>query len=244
MYGLPLQTVEDTQRTAEMVLSLQPDRLAVFGYAHVPWMKNHQKMIDPATLPGAEERLRQADGIAETLVANGYRRIGLDHFARADDAMRLALEAGTLRRNFQGYTTDRADSLIGFGASSIGAMPQGYVQNSADFRGYARAIEDGGLATVRGVAVSDDDRLRRAIIERLMCDLRVDLDAVSAGFAPELRDFAGELAALRDYADDGLVTIDGATVTVTEPGRTWLRAVCAVFDRYLQTGRARHSVAV
>ncbi len=119
MYGLPLQTVADVRRTVEAVLPLKPDRLAVFGYAHVPWMKSHQKMIDEAALPNADERLRQSEAMALALVAHGYRHIGLDHFARAGDPLSIALRTGNLRRNFQGYTTDRADTLLGFGASAL-----------------------------------------------------------------------------------------------------------------------------
>jgi len=244
MYGLPYQTVADVRRTVDAVLPLAPDRLAVFGYAHVPWMKSHQKMIDEAALPNAGERLQQSEAIAQALVTHGYSPIGLDHFARADDPLSVALRTGRLRRNFQGYTTDMADTLLGFGASAIGSLPQGYVQNSPDFGGYARKIRNGQLATVRGVALSDDDRLRRAVIERLMCDMTVDLDAASAGFAPGIADFAGELEVLQDFADDGLVQLDGATVTITEGGQPWLRVICAVFDRYLQQGQARHSAAV
>ena len=244
MYGLPHQTVDDVRRTVDAVLPLAPDRLAVFGYAHVPWMKSHQKMIDEAALPNADQRLEQAEAVALALVAHGYRRIGLDHFARADDPLSVALQTGRLRRNFQGYTTDRADSLLGFGASAIGSLPQGYVQNSPDFGGYARMIRAGGLATVRGIGLSDHDHLRRAVIERLMCDLMVDLDTASAGFAPGITNFGGELAVLQGFAEDGLVRVDGATITVTEPGRPWLRVICAVFDGYLQKGRARHSAAV
>ena len=244
MYGLPYQTADDVRRTVDAVLPLAPDRLAVFGYAHVPWMKSHQKMIDEAALPNADQRLQQAEAMALALVAHGYRRIGLDHFARADDPLSVALQTGNVRRNFQGYTTDRADTLLGFGASAIGSLPQGYVQNSPDFGGYARAVDDGRLATVRGVGLSDDDRLRRAVIERLMCDMTVDLDAASAEFAPGTANFAGELAVLQDLAEDGMVRINGATVTVTESGRLWLRVICAVFDGYLQKRRARHSAAV
>jgi oxygen-independent coproporphyrinogen-3 oxidase len=237
MYGLPHQTVDDIRRTIDAVLPLAPDRLAVFGYAHVPWMKSHQKMIDDTALPGTDERLQQSEAMAQALVANGYQRIGLDHFARADDALSVALQTGNLRRNFQGYTTDQADTLIGFGASAIGSLPQGYIQNSADFGDYGRAVGDGRLATVRGIKLSDDDRQRRAIIERLMCSMTVNLDDISANFA-------SELTALQPFADDELVCLDGATVTVTEAGRPWLRVICAVFDSYLQQNEARHSAAV
>jgi oxygen-independent coproporphyrinogen-3 oxidase len=244
MYGLPHQTVADVRRTVEAVLPLAPDRLAVFGYAHVPWMKTHQKMIDEAALPNADQRLEQAEAMAQALVAHGHRRIGLDHFARADDPLSVAAQTGRLRRNFQGYTTDRADTLLGFGASAIGSLPQGYVQNSPDFGGYASTIRADRLATVRGVALSDNDRLRRAIIERLMCDMTVDLDAASAGFAPCVTNFGSELETLQGFAEDGLVQLEGATVTIPASARPWLRVVCAVFDNHLQQGLARHSTAV
>lgn len=248
MYGLPRQTADDAIRTADLAAGLEPDRIAIFGYAHVPWMKSHQKMIDEATLPDSTERLEQSEASTARLMAHGYRRIGLDHFARPDDAMVRALDAGTLKRNFQGYTTDRATALIGFGASAIGSLREGYVQNAAPFKAYADAIKAGRPAVTRGVRLDDDDRLRRAVIERLMCDLAVDLDAVSAehgATGARLNDsFSDAFSALKPMQEDGLVEIEGGRITITEQGRPLMRSVCAAFDRYLGAGPGRHSRAV
>ncbi len=237
MYGLPDQTVDDAVATIDLAVRLAPDRIALFGYAHVPWMKSHQKMIAEDALPDAGERFRQAESAAARLVEHGYRRIGLDHFARAGDAMARALDEGRLRRNFQGYTTDPAETLIGLGASSIGALPEGYVQNSAPMRAYVEAVRSGRPAIARGVALSDDDRVRRGIIEQLMCYLRVDLDDVGG-------DFAQEREMLAPMIEDGIAELDGGILSITEEGRPLMRTVCAVFDRYLSEGKARHSQAV
>ncbi len=240
MYGLPTQTVDDVIDTVDRVVELTPDRLAVFGYAHVPWMKTHQRMINEVDLPDGPARWAQSEAAAERLVGHGYRRIGLDHFAAPGDAMTVAVDNGELRRNFQGYTTDGAEALIGFGASAIGALADGYVQNAVPFGQYADDIGDGRLAVRRGIALTADDRLRRAVIERLMCDLAVDLGNLGAD--PD--SFADELARLAPMEADGLVEIDGGRVRVTETGRPLLRSVCAVFDRYLGSGVGRHSRAV
>ena len=244
MYGLPRQTVEDVVRTVDLAVRLDPDRLAIFGYAHVPWMKTHQRMIDEAALPGVAERFDQSEAAAARLVAHGYRRIGLDHFARAEDAMAVAQENGTLRRNFQGYTTDRATTLLGFGASAIGALDGGYVQNAVPLNRYAEALGNGRLAVDRGVRLDDDDRLRREVIERLMCDLGVDLHTVCARHGASADMFSHELAALSTMQRDGIVEIDASRLRITDHGRPLMRSVCAVFDRYLGAGGARHSRVV
>ena len=244
MYGLPSQTVADVRRTLELAASLKPDRLAAFGYAHVPWMKSHQKMIDETTLPNADERMDQATAIAEYLTVRGCRRIGLDHFARDEDPLTLALDEDRLRRNFQGYTTDRAECVLGFGASAISTLREGYAQNHSDYGSYARAIEKDGLATARGVELDDDDRRRRAIIERLMCTLKVDLDRIDEEIDTDAFRFSDELEILRSQFDERLVEVEGGRITVTELGRPWVRLVCAVFDRYLPHDKARHSVAL
>jgi len=244
MYGLPHQTVERVLTTVERVLTLAPGRIALFGYAHVPWMRRHQRLIDAAALPSPALRARQRDAAAGRLVEAGYRRIGLDHFARPEDPLARAQAAGRLRRNFQGYTTDEATALIGFGVSAIGALPQGYVQNAADLPSYRRALEAGRPAVVRGIALDDDDRLRRAVIERLMCDLEVDLGPLTRRFGRAPESLGPELAALAPMAADGLVALDGFRLRVEERGRPLLRSVSAVFDAYLGTGAARHSVAV
>ena len=240
MYGLPGQGTREVARSAELSASLNPQRLALFGYAHVPWFKTHQRLIDDAALPGVEARLQQAQVAAETLQSFGYQLIGLDHFALPDDELAIAAAEHRLHRNFQGYTADDADALIGLGASAIGKLPQGFVQNAPDLAGYSRAVSGASLATVKGLGLSDDDRLRGDIIERLMCDLEVDLDTVEGGAAA----FAAELAALEPLVDEGLLTIAGARVTVTERGRPYVRIAAAAFDAYLKSGQKRHSVAV
>jgi oxygen-independent coproporphyrinogen-3 oxidase len=244
MYGLPGQSADDVRCSATLAASLRPQRLACFGYAHVPWIKPHQRLIDAAALPGAAERLAQAAAAHETLVERGYVPIGLDHFARPDDRLAAAARTGRLRRNFQGYTTDQADALIGLGASAIGRLPQGFVQNAPDVGGYGRAIGSGRLATARGIALTAEDRVRGRIIERLMCNFSVDLDAVIA--AGEAGDgFAAELAALAPLATENLLRLDdGKRVTMTEQGRPFVRLAAAAFDAYLAKARTRHSIAV
>jgi oxygen-independent coproporphyrinogen-3 oxidase len=239
MYGLPYQKVSDVARSAALAASLAPQRIALFGYAHVPWFRVQQRRIDAAALPGFAARLEQARVAAETLGAAGYIPIGLDHFAKPDDKLAIAARKGLLHRNFQGYTTDAADALIGLGASAIGRLPQGFVQNAPDVAGYTRAIAAKQLATVRGIRMSDDDRLRGAIIERLMCDLAVDLDRI----APNLS-FEVEIALLEPLRQEGLLRIEARHIVVTEIGRPFVRLVAAAFDTYLATKPSRHSVAV
>ena len=175
IYGLPHQTVASCLDTVSQCVELRPDRLSVFGYAHVPAFKKHQRKIEEATLPDSLERHRQFEAIAGALMRAGYVQIGLDHFALPGDGMAAAQRDGTLRRNFQGYTTDTGNILLGFGASAIGHLPQGYVQNVVATRAYSATIANGRLATAKGYALTDDDRLRAEIIERIMCDFAADL---------------------------------------------------------------------
>jgi len=240
MYGLPKQTTEDVLETLRQILSLKPQRIALFGYAHVPWMKTHQKLIHDEDLPVAAARLEQSEAAGAHLLAEGYVAIGMDHFARPGDP----LAAGSVHRNFQGYTTDDASSLIGFGASAIGRLPQGFVQNQSTELAWRRAIEAGALTVVRGVAITADDRFRGDIIERLMCDLAVDLDAVCAQHGRGRGELAESISRLADAVTDGVVVVDGGRIAVTELGRPFVRTVCAVFDAYVDPAALRHSVAV
>ena len=244
VYGLPYQTVESVIDMAEKTVEIEPARVALFGYAHVPWMKPHQKLIPEAALPDMAERWAQYEAASNVLKAAGYVTVGLDHFAHPADSMARAARAGTLHRNFQGYTTDEAAVLIGLGASGIGSLPQGYVANEVAIDGYKRRVQAGELPIARGIEVTDEDRLRRAIIERLMCDLRVDLDAISGAYGRNEAEFGAELIELERLAGDGLVTVDGRCIAITEEGRPLMRAVCAVFDTYLAHGTAKHSQAV
>lgn len=244
LYGLPHETTASCRDTAAAALTLEPDRFAVFGYAHVPAMKRHQQLIDAAALPGPGERLRQEQAIAEVLVAAGFRRIGLDHYARPDDALARIQSEGRLRRNFQGYTDDPADALIGIGASAIGELPQGYVQNAPELSRWWDAVNAGRLATARGVALDTDDRLRRDVIERLMCDLTVDVAVVLRRHGLPTDNLDAALRSLEPLAADSLIRIAGRVVTVLEESRPLLRCVAAAFDADFNPTGGRHAVAV
>ncbi len=231
MYGLPRQTVDDVVATLDSILTLRPERIALFGYAHVPWARPHQKLLEESELPDAEARLEQSEAAADRLRRAGYVAIGLDHFALPSDALATGSAAGTLRRNFQGYTTDPHPTLIGLGASSIGRAPQGFVQNVSSEVAWRAAISEGRLPVARGVALTDDDRLRGDVIERLMCDFAVDLDQVAARHGVEVSVFASDKARLQVLAADGLVSLAGDRVVVTPTGRPFVRLAARVFDR-------------
>ncbi|HEY7385517.1 MAG TPA: oxygen-independent coproporphyrinogen III oxidase [Beijerinckiaceae bacterium] len=244
IYGLPHQTVASCRETVERCLALRPDRLSVFGYAHVPGFKKHQRRIDAAALPDAQARHEQAEAIAAMLQGRGYHRIGLDHYALPSDKMAAAQESGGLRRNFQGYTTDRSDVLIGFGASAIGRLPQGYVQNEVVLGRYAERVRRGELPVARGYALTRDDRLRADLIERLMCDFRVDLGKVCEAHAVASDAVADALPALRALTRDGLIRFDGAVVEVNPEARSLVRSVAAAFDAHRAPPGRTHSPAV
>ncbi len=237
MYGLPHQSVESVRATAQAVLELAPERIAVFGYAHVPWMKKHQELIPADSLPDAVARFAQQEAIADVLRGQGgYQSIGLDHFALPGDALTVAAEAGDLHRNFQGYTTDSAPALIGIGASAIGSLHQGYAQNAVRVPEYAAAIGADRFAVKRGVALTDDDRLRRSVIEQIMCGDEVDLEASGLHFLGRADALNDAIEAMEALAADGFVARNGARWRVTELGRPFMRQVAATFDAYL--GRA------
>ncbi len=245
MYGLPRQSVDDVARSTQAAVDLGADRIALFGYAHVPWMKRHQRLINEDELPDGRARWQATEAAATVLLQAGYTRIGLDHFARPDDPMAVAQAAGRLRRNFQGYTDDQARTLIGFGASAIGELPDGYVQNQSPIHGWSRTIAEGGLATVRGFALDDQDRLSRAVIERLMCDMSVDLAELAGEWGADPAIFDDEIARLAPLEGDGLaVRGPGRTITIPEDARALMRVVAAGFDRYLGRSAGRHSRAV
>lgn len=244
MYGLPNQTYERTIAMSEKCLKLNPKRVALFGYAHVPWMKPHQKHIPEDSLPGGWDRYLQFKVIEEIFIKNGLEPIGLDHFAVKEDSLYIAQKQGRMRRNFQGYTTDTAATLIGLGPSSIGSMPQGYVQNQASISMWKSELKHGFLPIHKGLKLTDDDRLRRGVIEKLMCDLSVDLDEQLRKYGYTEFIFNDELKALKPLEEEGLVQIDGHTISVKMEHRLFLRAVAAVFDTYLNTGKAQHSRAI
>ena len=244
IYGLPHQTVASLTETVRLSAEMRPDRVALFGYAHVPWMAKNQRMIDEAALPDAKERAAQAKAAAEALAAEGYIPIGLDHFALPHDDLAISAQAGVLRRNFQGYTTDRAETLIGMGTTSIGRTPSGYVQNIAETGAWGRAVSEGRLPVSKGLPLTDDDRLRAEVIERLMCDGHVDLVAISRAHAAPEGWYAQALTTLEEMAADGLLTLSGGEVRMTPLGRPLVRVAAAAFDAYLSQSAARHSVSV
>jgi oxygen-independent coproporphyrinogen-3 oxidase len=244
IYGLPHQTVASSIETVKDCLELEPDRIAVFGYAHVPSFKKHQRKIDTAALPGGAERNAESEAIGATLIAAGYRKIGIDHYAHPDDSLAIAQAEGHLHRNFQGYTTDPAELLIGLGASAIGRLPQGYAQNDPIVRGYAQAIAANRLATVKGYALSADDRLRADLIERLMCDFRVDVEAVCRRHGRTAGDLREALARVDEMAADGILEFRHGVIEMSAEAEGLTRAVAAVFDAYLPASTRVHSPAL
>lgn len=248
LYGLPHQSVETIAATIRDVLSLEPDRLALFGYAHVPWMKKHQTMIDEAVLPDVNARFEQQRHAAAMLVDAGYQAIGIDHFARPEDTLAIAARQGTLRRNFQGYTTDRAEALIGLGASSVSQYPQGYVQNSPASGDYAKRVSGGALAGVRGLALNAEDRVRAHVIEELMCRYGFSVENLKSRFdevaAHAVSKVLAEAEWLARNEPNQLFARKGDTFLVVDEGRPFVRTLAAHFDSYFHSGKARHSVAV
>ncbi|HWV83621.1 MAG TPA: oxygen-independent coproporphyrinogen III oxidase [Hyphomicrobiaceae bacterium] len=241
MYGLPRQTTESVEQTAAQVLALEPDRIAVFGYAHLPQRMKHQRLMPAQALPNAAERLAQSATIGQILVDRGYVRVGFDHYAKPAD--RLA--AGNIARNFQGYTTDRCSALIGIGASAIGRLPQGYVQNAVAVADYARRIGQDGLATAKGIALSSEDKARAYVIEQLMCELRfsaIEVREKCGASADDILRDADRVLEADENADFVERTADG--FVVTERGRPFLRSICAHFDAYLPGSPALHSSGV
>jgi oxygen-independent coproporphyrinogen-3 oxidase len=244
IYGLPHQTSAALCRTVEQCVTMKPDRIALFGYAHVPWVAKNQRMIADDSLPAASARAKQARLAAATLVANGYVQIGIDHFALPRDSLAVAAAERRLHRNFQGYTSDSAQTLIGMGATAIGRTPQGYVQNSSETGAWSRAVAAGKLPVARGHALRGQDQLRGRTIERIMCDGSVDLAEIgrTLGFAEDW--YAEEVPDLLQMQEDQLLRIEDGKLSLTPESRPLARVVASVFDTYLRDSTARHSAAV
>jgi oxygen-independent coproporphyrinogen-3 oxidase len=243
VYGLPHQTVHSVAQTMLQCLTLAPDRIALFGYAHVPWFKKHQTMIDEAALPDAQARLAQAECAAGIIREAGYDAIGIDHFAHPDDSLSVAARQGRLRRNFQGYTDDACETLIGLGPSSVSRFAEGYAQNAVAMGDYQRAIEASRLPIVRGIALSANDRARAWTIEQLMCGFGFSVEALKALFGAGASPILADAALLAGNEPALLQAVDGRYV-VPGPARPYVRAVAARFDAYFGAGKARHSKAV
>lgn len=248
VYGLPNQTLERLEATLHEVIDLAPDRLALYGYAHVPWMARRQAVIPAETLPCPETRLRMADRAQDVLVEAGYQPIGIDHFAKPGDALAVAARTGRLRRNFQGYTDDTCATLIGLGASSISRLPQGYAQNAAQTRDYARSIQAGCLPVAKGVALTAEDHLRAHMIETLMCHFEVSLcDLERAGFGARDQKQAGALMGQAAAQFPNAVVWTGTTLRLKAHARPLCRLIAARFDGYSGASApraARHASAI
>lgn len=247
IYGLPRQTTNSFARTLETVLRWSPDRLAVYSYAHVPWMKPAQRLLNEAELPSPEEKLRLLKLSIETLTRGGYTYIGMDHFARQDDELARAQRTGRLQRNFQGYSTRGGADLHGIGMSSISQLGDRYVQNARELPAYYEAVEAGRLALSRGYVLNEDDRIRRRVIHHLLCHRTLDFGEMSRELRIDFRSyFAGALRALAPMEADGLVVLTKNGLRVTSTGRLFLRNLAMPFDAYLKRkpSEARYSKTV
>jgi len=242
LFGLPHQTVARMSNSVQMLLALNPDRVALYGYAHVPWMARRQVLIPADALPDAETRLALFETARELFLQDGYQEIGIDHFARPADSLAGAARTGRMRRNFQGYTDDASDVLIGLGASAISRFPQGYAQNVSASSHYAAAIRNGQLAADRGHAFSDQDRLRAAMIEQVMCDFALDLPALAARFSQPLSDLVAMTESLRHRFRDQ-ISVSGNRIRLTEHARLIARLAARELDAYDQP-EGRHSRAM
>lgn len=234
IYGLPKQSAEGFARTVDEVIKLQPDRLSVFNYAHLPERFMPQRRIDGSDLPAPALKLEMLHNTIEQLTQAGYRYIGMDHFALPDDELAIAQEESTLQRNFQGYTTHGHCDLIGLGVSAISQIGDLYCQNSSDLNEYQNTLDTAQLPTRRGLMCNEDDRLRRAVIQQLICHFELDFEAIERAFTIDFRGyFNAQWPALLGMAKDGLISLDARGIKVLPAGRLLVRSVCMVFDAYL-----------
>jgi oxygen-independent coproporphyrinogen-3 oxidase len=244
LYGLPHQSLERLTATIGKIVSLQPDRIALFGYAHLPSMKPHQRMIPAEFLPGREERLAHSQSAARQIIAAGYVPVGIDHFARPSDSLAKASQAGTLRRNFQGYTDDACDVLLGLGTSSISQFNGGYIQNHAATGLYSASIENGHFAHDRGFALSPADQMRGWIIERLMCNFGFRREELLSRFGGDGSALWDEAAAMAHGRYSGMVDFADDAFLVQQHARPLVRYVASGFDTYLNVNEFRYSMAI
>jgi oxygen-independent coproporphyrinogen III oxidase len=236
IYGLPYQTPDTWKRTLERIVAIHPDRLAVFGFAYVPWSKPHQRLLPQEALPKTEQRVELFLGAVEAFTRSGYRLIGLDHFALETDELAKAQDGGYLYRNFQGYTIRPAPDTVAFGMSSISDIGGAYAQNAHKLKDWGDKVTAGVIPVDRGASMSDDDVMRRFVINRVMCLLRLDLREVEEKFGAASRAAIEEnlRAGVKELEDDGLVTFDGTLLRVTPLGQLLVRNVAMLFDAYLK----------
>lgn len=234
IYGLPFQTIDTFAETVDTVIDIAPDRLAVFNYAHVPWLKPHQKLILPETLPNLEQKLEIFKMTIEKLVAAGYWNVGMDHFAKQTDELAMAQKNRTLYRNFQGYSTKAGCDMYGFGMSAIGQFRETYQQNQKTVKEYFNALDDGELPTHLGYRMTQDDHIRKDVIMKLMCDMELDKAEVESAHGIVFDDyFAASIPKLAQFIGDGLVTNTKDKIIVHGMGRIVIRNIAMCFDAYI-----------
>ena len=247
IYGLPFQTPQSFNETLDTVLTMKPDRLAVFSYAHVPWIKPSQKILEREVLPTPETKLEVLKLVIEKLTADGqYVYIGMDHFAKPTDELAVAQREKKLQRNFQGYSTRAGSDIYAFGMSSISQIPEAYWQNEKELPKWQEAVDAGKVPLNRAYFVTDEDKIRRETIMRVMCDLSLDYAAMSEKLGINFQQhFAKELAALAPFGADGLVKENPAGLEVTDAGRLFIRNIAMCFDNTLAPeGQRRHSKTI
>ncbi|MGB7335434.1 MAG: oxygen-independent coproporphyrinogen III oxidase [Salaquimonas sp.] len=244
LYGLPLQTKPKLQSTIEKIISMQPNRVALFGYAHVPWVKKHQKMIRDEDLPKSQERFEQAQLAQSLLIQAGYVKIGIDHYAKPDDSLAIAAKTGELRRNFQGYTDDKLSTLIGLGGSSIGQSNLGYFQNLVPTGQYTMAVNNGLLPTSKGYRFTQDDKIRSWIIEQLMCNFSFSFEKLIRQFGNLAQPYIGEAIEISKRDSIGVCETVEDRFTIRPEAEPLTRIIASKFDAHLGRGQFKYSQAV
>ena len=235
IYGLPYQNLETFKKTLELVKELDPDRLAVFNYAHVPWLKKGMRKIDETTLPTPEEKLKIFKYVIDFFESNGYIMVGMDHFAKPDDELFRAIEKGELHRNFQGYTTKGGADLIGIGLTSIGEVDGAYMQNYKELKLYEKAIDEGKLPIFRGVILSEEDKIRKYVIMEMMANFSFDIQRFEKKFNINFFDkFKDEINELQEFVDEGLVEITPEKISINKTGSLLIRNIVLPFDEYFK----------
>jgi len=235
IYGLPYQSFETFKKTLDIVKSLNPDRLAIFNYAHVPWMKKSMRKIDETTLPHPSEKLKILKYTIDFWENNGYKMVGMDHFAKPEDELFKALESGELHRNFQGYTTKGGADLIGIGVTSIGETDDAYIQNYKDLKNYEKAIDEGRLPTFRGIILNEEDKIRKRIIMEMMANFSFDIKRFEKDTGINFFEkFADEIKEMQEFVDDNLVEITPDKITVSKTGTMLIRNIVLPFDEYFK----------
>jgi oxygen-independent coproporphyrinogen-3 oxidase len=243
MYGLPKQTVLTFSNTLKKIIELEPDRVSVFGYGHVPWIKKHQQLIKDKPLNN-ESRLIFSQLAYDYLKNNGYKVIGIDHYAKKTSLIIHNLKEKKLQRNFQGYTEDNASVLIGVGASSISNLPNGYVQNTTKIVNYINALKNNRLPISRGYKMKADDKIYREIINELMCYLNVDLNRIAKKFGKNVNLFSSNIEKLKPFIDSEYVVFKDFKLFIKSEARPLVRIICSIFDQYFEPKTNRHSFGI